>query len=137
MPIPLKHDFDPAGIESAIQISLFTDKRAPETAELPDMSDDRRGFWGGDVGSHLWLLDRSKIITDVLNDAQAYCHAALDWMVKEGVVSKFDIGVSVYGSSPDIMLIEIDIYMPDMSKTTQRYYYNWKTCVPEAFYGVE
>lgn len=131
-------EFNPNSIETVIYISLFTDKRASETDELPDLSDDPRGFWAdAELGSHLWLLDRSKVINDVINDIKTYCYAALDWMVTDGIASKLDIRVYEYGVRPDIVVIEIDIYMPDMSKITHRYYYNWKLCVPEAFNGVE
>ena len=64
------------GFRTAVLISLFTDKRV-ELAELPAGETDRRG-WVGDllsdiegdeIGSKLWLLERSNLTLDVIPKA--------------------------------------------------------------------
>ncbi len=80
---------------TATLISLFTDRVAHEDDALPDMSDDPRGWCGDDpdfpIGSRLYLLDRSKRTQDTLQRAQDYCSEALQWMVTDGVVARWDV----------------------------------------------
>ncbi len=50
---------------TAVIISLFTDRRALDSDEIPDGTRDRRGWWGDSfrerpVGSRLWLLSRER-----------------------------------------------------------------------------
>ena len=62
------------GLETAVSLSLFTDRRAEDGDALPSGDADRRGWWGDDfpavdgdrMGSRLWLLARSKQTPDVL-----------------------------------------------------------------------
>jgi phage gp46-like protein len=84
-----------SGLATAILISLFTDRRADDTDELPGDADDRRGWWGdsvaevpGDqIGSKLWLLERSKITTDSVRLARQYGEEALAWLIADGVAA--------------------------------------------------
>ncbi len=62
-----------AGLETAVIISLFTDRRAGENDELPATETDRRGWWGNtlqdaddEIGSKLWLLCREKQLPVVM-----------------------------------------------------------------------
>jgi phage gp46-like protein len=87
------------GLETAVILSLFTDRLAGEDDELPDASDDRRGWWGdsfadvdGDqIGSHLWLLARQKQTSAVLQRARDYARAALQWLVDDGVARSVEV----------------------------------------------
>ena len=81
------------GLETAIIISLFTDKRDDENI------DDPRGWWGdtyqdSPIGSHLWPLNREKRTPEVLQKAEDYAREALQWMVKDGIVKTIDIVAS-------------------------------------------
>lgn len=86
-------------VETAVLISLFTDRLADENDVLPDTRPgypgDRRGWWGDDpqnlMGSRLWLLKRSKGPLDVAAKAEEYAAEALQWMIDDGVVAEFDI----------------------------------------------
>jgi phage gp46-like protein len=81
------------GLETAVLLSLFSDRRALADDKLPT-GDDRRGWWADAYaddeedhwGSRLWLLSRSKQTTSVLRDAERYAQEALAWMVKDSVV---------------------------------------------------
>src|SRR5690606_37822179 len=52
------------GLESLVYMLLFTDRRADPGDDIPDGTDDPRGWWGETFdygfGSKLWLLQRSK-----------------------------------------------------------------------------
>lgn len=80
---------------TAILISLFTDRVASTDDVIPDGTSDPRGWWADDpdrpVGSRLWLLRRAKQTTATLALAQGYIAEALQWLIDDGVVAKFDI----------------------------------------------
>lgn len=86
-------------VETAVLISLFTDRLAEVNDAIPDarpgFPGDRRGWWGDDpknpIGSRLWLLMRSKGPLDVAAKAEEYAAEALQWMIDDGVVARFDI----------------------------------------------
>lgn len=120
------------GLETAVVISLFTDRRAtPEQvpAELPQ--DDLRGYWGdvrpdveGDQsGSLLWLLAREKQLPQTLSRAQQYAREALDWMLADRIATRIDVAADYVAMG--WMLLTIDIYRPDGSAVRYRYQYEW------------
>ncbi|EOM5101013.1 phage GP46 family protein [Escherichia coli] len=72
---------------TAVIISLFTDRRALDSDEIPDGTRDRRGWWGDSfrerpVGSRLWLLSREKTLSSVVCHAMRVGHARLSLSVK-------------------------------------------------------
>lgn len=80
------------GLESAVIVSLFTEKRVrPE--ELPFPETDRSGWWGdmfsdieGDeIGSKLWLLRREKQTQETALRYQDYAREALQWLIEDGL----------------------------------------------------
>jgi phage gp46-like protein len=87
---------DGSDLQTAILISLFTDRQANPDDVIPDGSGDPRG-WVGDlgqdyqIGSRLWLLSRAKQTGETLARAQDYIAEALQWLIDDGVVAKFDI----------------------------------------------
>ncbi|MFX1719062.1 phage GP46 family protein [Paraburkholderia sp. A1RO-5] len=81
-------------IETAILISIFTDRMAQPGDVIPDGTNDPRGWWADDevpIGSRMWLLRRAKQTTQTLQLAYDYIAEALQWMVDDGVASRFDI----------------------------------------------
>lgn len=84
------------GLETAVILSLFCDRRADEADELPDPDGDRRGWWAdGELGSRLWLLERSKVTTETVAAARDYAREALDWLLDEGIAASVDVVASV------------------------------------------
>ena len=83
-------------LETAILISLFSDREADTDDVIPDGTTDPRG-WVGDlgqdykVGSRIWLLDRAKQTQETLSLANDYIAEALRWLIDDGVVARFDI----------------------------------------------
>ncbi len=81
-------------LATAILFSLFTDRVAGPDDVIPDGSADRRGWWGDEkIGSRLWLLDRAKQTEETRQRAADYIAEALQWLIDDGVVSRFDTTV--------------------------------------------
>lgn len=81
-------------IETAILISIFSDRMAQPGDVILDGTNDPRGWWADDevpIGSRMWLLRRAKQTTQTLQLAYDYLAEALQWMVDDGVASRFDI----------------------------------------------
>lgn len=83
-------------LESAVLISLFTDRRAEASDEIPDGGTDRRGWWADagqlyPIGSRLWLLARAKQLPQTLVDAKRYALEALEWLIVDGVAASTDV----------------------------------------------
>lgn len=80
-------------LDTAIVISLFTDRYDPET---------RQGGWWGDehpeapelMGSRLWKLNRSKasyLNTQTLRQAEDYARESLQWLLNDKLISKLAV----------------------------------------------
>ena len=117
----LLQDFDQdEEFQTAVLISLFSDRRANDDDVLPDPeSSDRRGWWGdlaapiieGDqIGSKLWLLNREKTLPTVLQKAKQYAREALQWMIDDGVALTIDVEAWRQGIvGNDLLAIQIRI----------------------------
>ena len=124
------------GLETAVFISIFTDKRAKVDDVLPDSSNpDRRGWWGdlalpdveGDqIGSRLWLLSRAKTVENILVRAKEYVEESLQWLIDDGVVVKIEVEVERQGlPGNDILAIKASIYKIDGSAEAFNFESNW------------
>lgn len=119
------------GLETAIVISLFTDRRASPSDVLPDASPDRRGWWGdgvpeieGDeIGSHLWLLAREKELPVVVERAREYAQAALQWLIDDRVAERVEVTAEIV--RPGFLGILAVIWRPQLGRTEYRFNYNW------------
>jgi len=110
------------GLETAVIISLFTDRRANEDDVLPDSNNlDRRGWWGDltsdfendQIGSRLWLLEREKTVPNVVIRAKQYAEEALRWLIDDGVAMKVEVETERQGvSGNDILAISGRIFKP-------------------------
>lgn len=80
------------GLRTAVIISLFTDRRVEADDEIPDGSDDRRGWWADPtLGSRLWLLARAKETPDTLARARTYAAESLQWLIDDGMATAIDV----------------------------------------------
>lgn len=85
------------GLQTAVTISLFTDKRVTEE-EKPQGAESRAGFWGDmfpdvdkdQIGSKLWTLARSKRTIETLRRAEDYAKESLEWLIEDGIASKIE-----------------------------------------------
>jgi len=119
-----------AVLETAIIISLFTDRLADEDDVIPDGTNDRRGYWGDGlslinadkIGSRLWLLSREKQLTNVLRRAEEYADEALSWLLDDGVAK----AVMVTATNPRDGWLNLDIDIVNPDSTTLRFSYIWR-----------
>ena len=117
------------GLETAVLLSLFLDRRANADDEMPDGDDDPRGYWGdafaeveGDrFGSRLWLLRRSALTTETLNRAREYVLEALAWLKEDAVASDVRVETEIQGLETLTIGIEID----RQEGGTQRFGFSW------------
>ncbi len=121
-------------LDTAILLSLFTNRRAGDEDELPQQG-DKQGWLGTEIldnlypeelilGSKLWLLQRSKIKPDTLSKAKEYAEECLQWLITFNVAERVDVIVSRVNM--EMVSIQIDIYRPDDDQLSYRYYYNWE-----------
>jgi len=104
-----------AGLETAVVISLFTDRLAAEDDALPYGVTGRRGWWGdayaaqsGDlIGSRLWMLAREKQGVQALRRAEEYAREALQWLVTDGVASQVGAVATIVRSG--VLGLEVSI----------------------------
>ena len=125
------------GLETALILSLFTDREAEPDDELgvaadpvPDVP-NRRGWWGdaysrngaGDrIGSRLWLLEAATLTEDTRARALAYCREALEWMVRDGIAASVDVEVFVSSEST----LEFDVTITRPTEGESRFAYVWR-----------
>lgn len=106
------------GLETALLISLFTDRYANADDVLPDGGNDRRGWWADEfnvvqqdlIGSRLWLILREKQLGRVLVRAREYAKEALQWLIDDGVAESVD----VVATNPrmGILALFVAVYRP-------------------------
>ncbi len=72
-------------------ISLFTDAEAGVDDAILDGSADPRGWWGGPIGSKIWLRTRSKATPLVLALVKNDIEQALAWLIEDDVAAMIDV----------------------------------------------
>ena len=115
-------------LETAVLISLFTNRRAGDDDELPAESTGRGGWWGDGedpIGSRLWLLDREVQSPEVLNRAKEYVEEALAWMLTEGVAQAVDVNCEWVRTGTLGILVQIS--KPDGETLKLLFEYIWST----------
>lgn len=116
------------GLNTAILVSLFTDRRAAVSDELPDPAGSRRGWWGdglnGDndlTGSRLWLLTRRKATPETRRLYEEYTREALAWMIKDGLAEKIDVS----GRWLVMGLLAVTVVITRPGGGRQKFDYSW------------
>ncbi|MCA3597763.1 MAG: phage GP46 family protein [Methylobacterium sp.] len=139
--VPLGQADNPGGLDSrealasAVIISLFTDRRAPE-GWRPEVT-DRRGYWGDGVaeegaqpralGSHLWLLRNEVATEENAALARLYAIEALAWMTEEAVVARVDASAGLIENPRRGVWLRIDLYARDGSRVfAEKYERFWQ-----------
>lgn len=119
------------GLETAVMISLFTDRRVNEY-ENPDNVKDKRGWWGDllseieedQIGSKLWLLERETLSSETVERAKIYALEALEWLVEDGVAQNVDVIAEKQGR--ERLALEVKIYKYDDTMETFKYDDVWE-----------
>ncbi|MEJ0020738.1 MAG: phage GP46 family protein [Acetobacteraceae bacterium] len=128
-------------LQSAVIVSLLTDRLANADDEIPDGTNDRRGWWAdmalplantppaGDlIGSRLWLLSRRKVVEQTRLDAISYTQEALQWLIDDGVAAKVDVAATFRREVTGWLDIAITIYRTDAATgrtATESYSLAW------------
>jgi phage gp46-like protein len=129
-------DFDrEEGFETAVNISLFTNRRADIYDNIDDFN-DKRGWWGDTlsdvqedkIGSKLWLIERMKTTDEVLELTQQYALEALEWMVDDEVCQTIEVDVTREGTpGNDILNMEVRIFKFDESLEVFKFNDLWES----------
>lgn len=110
------------GLETAIAISLFTDRRV-SVEQLPAFSQDRRGWWGDmipvveedQIGSRIWTLNRAKIVNETLRLHEDYARESLQWLIEDGVADAIIANASY--NSEFHLILDLQIQRPENTRT--------------------
>jgi phage gp46-like protein len=121
---------DDDGVETAVVISLFTDRLA-EPGDVP-AGTSRRGWWGdayaevaGDrIGSRLWLLAREKQLPVVLRRAEEYAREALQWLIDDGVAREVSVTAEVVRDG--VLGLRVEIARSGKPVASYRFERFWK-----------
>ncbi len=115
------------GLETAVLLSLFTDRQLDPGEVLPDGETDRRGWWADTatdrIGSRLWLLARSKDTPQVRALAEQYAREALAWMIEDRVCDVIDVRAVI--PRVGILGLEITIHRPTSDPVKFRFNHTW------------
>lgn len=125
-----------AGLETAVLISLFTDRRAKEDDEVDDLN-DKRGWWADQIsenadeedqiGSRLWLLDRQAITNTTLLRVKSFATEALSWMIDDGIAARVDIATEKMSyPDDDKIAMKVDIFKTDGTTETFKFDNLWE-----------
>lgn len=126
-------------LQTAIILSLFTDKRASADDKLPLNETNRRGWVGDefmaegpsdrrdDWGTLLWLIYIGKVTDDVPAFAEFTCKEGLSWMVRAGIASRVAVTAEWVGARADRLAIRPQIYKP--GQITPVYDVLWGTSI--------
>lgn len=114
-------------LQTAILISIFTDRRATADDVVTYGLDDPRGHWTDTdtrlIGSRLWLLMRAKETTETLNRARDYIAESLQWLIDDGVVGSFDI--TCQWVKPATLGAQVVAHRPDGTTESLRFAWAW------------
>ena len=119
------------GLETAVMLSLFLNRRAEPTDALPTNSDDLGGWWADDfpvvpgdlMGSRLWLLSREKASPSLASRAQEYAREALDWLVTSQIAQSVDVLAQLLNETT--LLLSVAVTRPGKGPANFRYQYVW------------
>lgn len=118
------------GLQTAVVISLFTDRRAEADDTLP-AGTDRRGWWADAwpaverdlLGSRLWLLDREKQLPEVVRRAREYAEEALSWLLEDGIARRVTVTAEVVRTG--VLGLGVEIERPAGDAVSYRFDYLW------------
>ncbi|MFT8354119.1 MAG: phage GP46 family protein [Gluconobacter japonicus] len=132
-------------LRSAVMVSLFTDRVAPEQPSASDQAvgitppgnaansglRDRRGWWGDafadlSIGSRLWQLRRAIKVGEkaVLLELEQIIREALDWLIDDGVVSKIDVATAWSMVSANTAEFSVSLWEPTAAQP-QTFLFSW------------
>lgn len=121
-------------LETAVLITLLTDKQADDGDPLPDDS-GYRGGWFGDslpvvpdykMGTKLWLLQRAKTTREIPAIAKEYLLDGFAWMEEDGIVDSVHVVVEWRRDLKTTLAFILSFIKPEGTTIFFRFYYNWE-----------
>jgi len=112
--------------DTAILVSLFTDRRASSAEILP--SHRRRGWIGNEstpgieIGSKLWLFEQSRITATSLSGIADAAQECLQWMVDQRIAKSVTANAT---STSTGVALDIEITRPN-SNVERRHFDLWE-----------
>ena len=120
---------DERDLETAVVISLFSDRLAAADDRLPDESGDRRGWWAdtgaeeGLLGSRLWLISQEKQTEETRRRAEDYAREALNWLLEDRVAQRLE--VTGAWLEPGFLSLRVIVYRADGGPLERRWDFVW------------
>ncbi|MGO2959436.1 MAG: phage GP46 family protein [Acetobacter sp.] len=134
-----------SSLRSALLVSLFTDRVAPETLSALDTAvglsaaagatgsanEDRRGWWADawadkPIGSRLWQLQRTikSGQASLPREVEAICYEALQWLVDDGVAQS--VVVAAQFSPTNRQAVEFTVTVQEPGRNApQVFLFSW------------
>lgn len=121
-------------LETAVLISLFSDARAETGDELPQGETWRRGWAleavgdaaaGSRFGSRLWLGGRRKQTEETRLWVLETAHAALAWMVGDGIAKAVDLSAEWIPGRTGAGMMRLSVLVTKPDVTTESFIYQW------------
>jgi len=121
-----------SSLETAVLLSLFTDREATEEEIALAGLTQQRGWWADAdslrdpgrprLGSKLWLLSRGKTTLETLRRAEKYAAESLRWLVDQGIAAK----VAVLATRPGSGIVSLDVTIIRPNKLLPPYKRLWE-----------
>ena len=104
------------GLQNAVLISLWSN-RFVRKEDLPTGEADQMGWWADtvsipstdEIGSQLWVAERSKVLQATANRMKDFAEQALQWLIEGGVAQSFNVSVAVENGE---IVLTINIISP-------------------------
>ena len=101
------------GFRTPVLVSLFSDARIEDPADLVYPETDPRGWWADEfqdsrMGSTLWLYDRAKITKGTVADVRDAGEVGLEWFLREGFAGDISVEVQRLNRESLLMRVELD-----------------------------
>ncbi|MTK12712.1 MAG: hypothetical protein F8N39_11685 [Clostridiaceae bacterium] len=115
-------------LQTAVLISLFTDRVANTDDVIPDGTGDPRGWWGDagetvPIGSRLWLLERAKLTKATANAAVGYATEALQWLLDDGVASAVSVTAEI--KAPNMLGLQVTVARANGIRAAMNFDWAW------------
>lgn len=123
------------GLETAVILSLFSDRRAQDGDVLPGgpsgWGGDRRGWWGdaltpdAPLGSRLWLLSREKTLPETAARARTYAQEGLAWLRRAGIAERVNVTAQAVPAESRVE-VGVAVERPDGTQVEYRWRNLWE-----------
>lgn len=119
-----------SGLNTAVLLSIFTDRRAVDGEPVPGAVEDRRGWWadeflvepGDRMGSRRWLLERAAIRAGLADADRGYLEESIAWMIGDRVARSVSVETEIVGAR---LSARVEVVRPDGEELEFRFAHVW------------